>query len=474
MFLLARLSVDDVLSHYVYVFVVAFIVSLIFTPIMRVVAMQYGIVDKPDGMRKLHRAPVAYLGGVAVFLGWLAGLAFSHFLVLHRGPTEVNLEMPNFAPNVPVMIAVAGIVIMLLGLVDDIRGVRPWMKIGGQILAALLLASQRVGTHSLGPMLGGLDERLQVWNHHVPTIHYYYIPEWFVVIASTLLIVCLVVFCCNASNLMDGLDGLCGGVTAIISLGYVFLAVHVAQGGTQFPTVVDGSRVIIALALLGGVLGFVPYNFNPASIFMGDTGSMFLGFAVATMMLLMGEVASKWLLASFVMFALPTLDTALAFTRRYVNKRPFFSADKHHIHHQFLARGLSVKQTVLFLYVSSIFFVLLGSLVALMRTRYAVAMDLVVFSFIIVAAYKMGMIHEKVTTSDKAHALSADDQSSVSSSGGTDGIIEIPDRRREDRRKSSTSPVVAEVGSVGQGRRENVSSGTLDVGKGSDKGPSWP
>src|SRR5438874_1405485 len=125
---------------------------------------------------------------------------------------------------------------------------------------------------------------------------------WVVTATSCALVICMVIFCCNATNLMDGLDGLCGGVTAIIAGGFLFLAVHMAMN--IGPSAVHGSalRIVLALALLGAVMGFVPFNFNPASIFMGDTGSMFLGFALALLILTMAEVDTRWLLASLVMF----------------------------------------------------------------------------------------------------------------------------------------------------------------------------
>src|SRR5207245_8368123 len=141
----------------------------------------------------------------------------------------------------------------------------------------------------------------------------------------------------------DGLDGLCGGVTAIVALGFVILAVNLGMGGGGATTNWDAVRVVLGLALLGGVLGFVPYNFNPASIFMGDTGSMFLGFACAVMIILLAEERPKWFLAALVMFALPILDTALAFARRWVNGRPIFSADNFHLHRQLISRGLAVR-----------------------------------------------------------------------------------------------------------------------------------
>ena len=216
-------------------------------------------------------------------------------------------------------------------------------------------------------------------------------------IASTIFVVIVVVGCCNATNLMDGLDGLCGGVTAVTAAGFLFLAVHLATQSTLLNTNMDALRVVLGLALLGGVLAFVPFNFNPASIFMGDTGSMFLGFCCATLMVLFAsEGHAKWLLAAVVMFSLPILDTALAFVRRWVNGRPLFSPDKYHIHHQLVARGFTVKQTVIISYGLAILFVLLGAAIVYIRTRYAVAIYLVVFGSIIVAAYKMGMVHEQV------------------------------------------------------------------------------
>jgi len=240
-------------------------------------------------------------------------------------------------------------------------------------------------------------------------------------------VVFVVVSCCNATNLIDGLDGLCGGVTAVIAGGFLFLAVHLAVSSGGLDPNLDAMRVVIAIALLGAVLGFIPYNFNPASIFMGDTGSMFLGFCCASMIILMSQGQHwRWFLASMVMFALPVLDTALAFARRWVNGRPLFSADKLHFHHQLVARGFSVKKTVLISYGLALFFAVAGALIAITRTRYAVALYLVIFGYIIVAAYKMGMVHEKprvVTRSDLSDGAEATNRGELES--GT--VIEIRD-----------------------------------------------
>jgi UDP-GlcNAc:undecaprenyl-phosphate GlcNAc-1-phosphate transferase len=379
-------SADEVLSPYVYVFYASFLIAWVFTPIMRAVAVFYGIVDQPDQVRKFHDTPVAYLGGVAVFLGWICGLAMSQFLPLHRA-------MPGLSHLVVYSgIVMGACVIVALGLWDDVRKIRPAIKIAGQILAACMLIASGVGTSITNNFLYPIVVRLEIYMDWMPDPTVY---NWVVFISSSLLVIAVVVFCCNATNLMDGLDGLCGGVTGIIAMGFVVLAVHLAMSTTGMSANEDGLRVVLGLALLGGVLGFVPFNFNPASIFMGDTGSMFLGFTCALMILLMGEVAAKWFLAAMVMFALPILDTSLAFSRRWVNRRPFFSADKHHFHHQLVARGLTVRKAVVLSYLLAIFFVLCGTTIIFMRTRYAIALYLVIFCSLIVAAYKMGMVHER-------------------------------------------------------------------------------
>jgi UDP-GlcNAc:undecaprenyl-phosphate GlcNAc-1-phosphate transferase len=377
-------TVDQVLSPYVYVFYVAFLLAYVFTPIMRQIALSYNIIDHPDIARKLHKEPVAYLGGLAVFLGWVGALAITQFIIPHR----VTENLPHLRWSKSMLISAATIV--LLGLYDDVKKATPRLKIALQIVAGIALLYAGIGRNSTGPLLSPVVLRLSKFMHWSPE-HFHV----FVMVSSALLTIGLVVGCCNAANLMDGLDGLCGGVTAIIAAGFLFLAVHMATFGNLGTTNLEGQRVVLALALLGAVLGFVPYNFNPASIFLGDTGSMFIGFSCATIIAMMAEERPKWFLAAMVMFALPILDTALAFARRFVNGRPLFSADRQHIHHQLVARGFTVRQTVIISYGLAIFFVVIGGAIVFMRTRYVVACYLVIFGSIIVAAYKMGMVHEK-------------------------------------------------------------------------------
>jgi UDP-GlcNAc:undecaprenyl-phosphate GlcNAc-1-phosphate transferase len=427
------LTADQVLQQYVWVFYAAFIVSFLFTPLLRVVATYYGIIDQPDRVRKMHSVPVAYLGGMAVFLGWLTGLAVSQFRtlpILEPGlPTHVTI---NFS------IVAGACVIIVLGLWDDVLGVRPWVKITGQVASAVFLISEGIGTHCTAIVFNVLNRWLILKQQPGQFLASFahggaplLIPEWVTVLTSSVIVVCVVVACCNATNLMDGLDGLCSGVTAIIAGGFLFLAVHLAMSSGGFDPNLDTLRVVIALALLGAVLGFIPYNFNPASIFMGDTGSMFLGFCCATMIILMSQGQHwRWFLASMVMFALPVLDTALAFVRRWVNGRPLFSADKQHFHHQLVARGLSVKKTVLISYGLALFFAFAGGLIAVLRTRYAAMFYLIIFAYIIVAAYKMGMVHEKprvVTRHDLADGVEPPSASPIEPAN----VIELRDDERQ-------------------------------------------
>jgi UDP-GlcNAc:undecaprenyl-phosphate GlcNAc-1-phosphate transferase len=377
---------DSVMSPNIYIFYVAFIISYTFTPIMRFVALRYRIVDKPDNLRKMHTVPVAYLGGIAVFLGWIAGFSFSNLI-----PEPVPQTFEPFLTSAKLAITAGACIVLALGLWDDMKRLKPSIKIAGQLLAAVIILSAGVGTHCMGPILNPAVDKLGT-NTFSASEHF---PDWFVVAASWVTVIFIVVACCNATNLMDGLDGLCGGVTAIMAGGLLFLAINMAVVNVAGDLHWDALRIAMALALMGAVLGFVPFNFNPASIFMGDAGSMFLGYAGAVMIVSLAEVKLQWFLGGTVIFALPFLDTALALVRRWVNRRPFFSADRKHFHHQLVDRGLTVRQTVLVSYGLTLIFALLGVSVVFMRVRYAVAVYLVFFGSLVVAAYKMGMVHER-------------------------------------------------------------------------------
>lgn len=422
-------NADDVLSPFVWVFMAAYLVSLGFTPIMRAIASHYGIIDSPDGVRKMHKVPIAYLGGVAVFLGWLTGLTVSQFVPIYRVEDWMSPTL-----TIPFSIVIAACTIVFLGLWDDIFGVSPRLKILVQAMAASMLVFGEVGRRAAWSVLDPILHRTQYyfsWPDPAKFSQVAMYDHWLTLIISLIFVIALVVLCCNAANLLDGLDGLCGGVTGVVSAGFLFLAVNLAVsnlagGATRVNQ--DALRVVIALALLGGVLGFVPFNFNPASIFMGDTGSMFLGFCCAVLIILFASEPAhfKWFIASIIMFSLPLMDTALAFTRRWVNGRPLFSADKFHLHHQLVARGFTIKRTVIISYGLSIMFCLLGAAVVYVRTRYALCIYLVVFGSLIVAAVKMGMVHERIKSVVRK-PLNAGAEAARSEQAAPGAVLEVHD-----------------------------------------------
>jgi UDP-GlcNAc:undecaprenyl-phosphate GlcNAc-1-phosphate transferase len=181
-------------------------------------------------------------------------------------------------------------------------------------------------------------------------------------------------------------------------VGYLALALYLACNGVPSAGVasMNPTRITLSLALLGAVLGFLPYNFNPASIFMGDTGSMFLGYVCGAMIIMFGnDGIFRWFLGSLVIFGLPILDTFLAIVRRKLNNRPVFSPDSGHFHHFLLKRGLSVKQAALTSYGLAAMFVSFGLVIVLIPTSLALGIYMVLFVWLVVIAFKMGMVYQQ-------------------------------------------------------------------------------
>jgi UDP-GlcNAc:undecaprenyl-phosphate GlcNAc-1-phosphate transferase len=363
-----RYTVAEVLRGRWWVFLVAFVVSLVATPILRAIAYRLRIVDRPDDFLKPHVRPVAYLGGAAMCIGLLAGLGgcvvvmpglAAHWSHLTRclvgcrfGSLPTNPLWSTFG------IALSGVVITVVGLLDDLITIRPRQKVAGQELAAGLL------------LIGGVGDRMATVFFRLLRLP---APDWLLVPLSVVMCLIAVIAACNATNLLDGLDGLCGGVTGIIALGFLALAVWLAIWG-RFPGT-DELRVGLCLAMAGAVFGFLPYNIPPASIFMGDAGSMLLGFFVATMMALFcQEGNARWFVASLAVFALPILDTALAVVRRIIGGRSIFAGDRSHLYDQLVDRGMTVKQVVALFYLVAVGAAGVGVCLAIwVRGRHAVA-----------------------------------------------------------------------------------------------------
>ena len=275
---------------------------------------------------------MAYLGGVAIFLGWVAGVVFSLFQYYRYGADPMDLN-----PLKSILFGAA--VITVIGLIDDVYGISPRVKVGGQLIAAAALAGQTVGMRLVQDVLGivGLSG-----------------APWLVYVLGAAVITLFVLGGCNSMNLLDGLDGLATGVGIISCLGFLFIAVYIVlQPPVQLsPDLTDSARriaaanlaademmgpvrVVMCLALLGALLGFLPYNFNSATIFMGDAGSLLLGFLCISIMLLFAHTqpaGPKFVTASLIVFAVPITDTSLAIIRRKLRGQPLSSPDNQHLH----------------------------------------------------------------------------------------------------------------------------------------------
>lgn len=331
------------------------------------IAIKFNIVDRPDDLVKTHKEPIAYLGGIGI----LAGLAFGILAGLYLFKDD-----EAFASIFKWLLGIlAGATIAcFVGVIDDIFDISPRRKILGQILAAVVL------------VIAGIR----------PTLHYFTDPlGWSMPLGleMTLGIPVVIVFvlgATNSLNLLDGLDGLCGGVTAIITIAMLILATHLATW--EASETGDPTRMIVCLALVGGVFGFLPFNRHPAKIFMGDAGSMLLGFTVAALMILFAEEIPRWWMASIVVFGLPILDTATALVRRLINKKPLFVSDRGHIYDQLMDRGMGLKKAVKTCYLLAGLYAITGLTMSQIRTRYALIVYLIVCVISCAVIWKKGFL----------------------------------------------------------------------------------
>jgi UDP-GlcNAc:undecaprenyl-phosphate GlcNAc-1-phosphate transferase len=301
-------------------FIVAMLCGTILTPIVRLLAHRYGALDHALSSRKIHGRPVPRLGGIAIVIAFyvpLFGLLLLHSDVGRMFLAERNHVIGLFA---------GGLAIALLGLYDDLRGAGATRKFAVQFGVAGLLYYLGFRVELLANPFGN-------------PIHLHWLSLPFTVLWMVGVI--------NAMNLIDGLDGLAGGV-ALVAVVTTFL-VSLQRGHPLM--------MLFSSALAGAIVGFLFYNFNPASIFMGDTGSMFLGFVLSATALQTSQKASTAVAVLIPAMALgvPIADTLLAIGRRAIRGRPLFQADKEHIHHRLLASGLTHRQAVLVLYGSCVF-----------------------------------------------------------------------------------------------------------------------
>lgn len=301
---------------YFALFLIATFASLILTPLVRRVCERYNLLDVPIDQRRLHSKAVPRLGGVAIYLSCVIALAMLPLVDNLLTQTLRGRATELFVALIPATL------IFLFGIYDDLRGTNATLKLTALALVATLFF-----------ILGGRIEELSI-----PFVGTVNLPF----ILSFLITVFWLVGIANAFNLIDGMDGLASGAALFSSL--VILAISFAQGQPMM--------IVFSLVLCGALAGFLRYNFNPASIFLGDSGALFVGFTLAALSVLGSQKATTTVAIAIPLlaFGLPVVDTAVTIVRRLISGKPIFQGDNEHIHHMLVARGWSQQRAVLILY----------------------------------------------------------------------------------------------------------------------------
>ncbi len=337
-------------TEYWILFFISFSAAFLTTPVFRRLALALDITDHPSA-RKVHKKPIPYLGGLAFHVSMSASLFYLLFISPYMLDVEINRT------ELLVLYTVASL-FQFVGILDDIYSLSALSKLMIQIILSLVLVFSGFSITQMTSPLGGT----------IPL-------GWFGVIVSVFWILTIV----NAINFIDGLDGLAAGIVFFAALANLMIALDPWQNFV----------CIISLILMGATLGFLPYNFSPASIFMGDSGSLYLGVLIAGTALASNvKGATVMSLAlPLVILSIPLLDTTLTVIRRGRRRQRIFSADREHIHHRLLRIGYTDRQAVLFVYGLCLLLSMSAYLAAQLSNRYAF-----VFIFVFLAAILMGLL----------------------------------------------------------------------------------
>ncbi len=331
-------------------FILAAVVSFASTPLVRKLAFKIGAVDIPKDDRRVHKEAMPLIGGLAIALGVFVGMLI--FMPLSRKV---------------ISIIIGGSIILIGGIIDDVKDMSARDKMLVQIIAAGVLVFGGIRINFItNPFSGGI---LYLGWLSIPISLF-----WIVGITNTI-------------NFIDGLDGLSAGVAMISSLSLMVVASKLGY-----------SNVVILAALLGGAcLGFLPHNFNPAKIFMGDTGAMFLGFILATISIegVMKSVTAVAVLAPVIILGVPIFDTAFAIIRRLLSGQSVATADRGHLHHRLLDRGFSQKKAVLILYGLSAVFGVFAILISGANNKEAIFLSLGLLVIAALFAIKLGFFEKR-------------------------------------------------------------------------------
>jgi UDP-GlcNAc:undecaprenyl-phosphate GlcNAc-1-phosphate transferase len=309
------------------------VIAYLVTPVIRDWFVRCGWTDKPDGERKIHALPIPRCGGVIIVFACLA--AYAILSVLHlSGWTNLSLDMGLIVSVLP-----GTVIVFAVGLVDDVKGLHAWTKFIWQIAASAIV------------FIGGL---------HVGALSWHALDRWWLSLPLT---VFWLLLCTNAFNLIDGVDGLSSGLGLCATLTLICAALL----GHNFPL------LLATVPLAGALLGFLPFNFNPASVFLGDCGSYMIGFLLGCYSIVWSEKSATMLglVAPLMAFAVPVFDVAVVVLRRLLRAKSIFSADRLHIHHRLLERGLAPRNVVLVLYGAAIVAAGIALLSTVLKTSYA-------------------------------------------------------------------------------------------------------
>ena len=326
---------------YIYGFIFSLTLALLVTPLVISIAERFNVMDKPDP-RKVHSRMMPRWGGISIYFGFIGSIILLYLLKIGSFRMLLNFPIEKYVnvPSATIQTYLTGIIIgctiiVFLGMIDDKKGVEPLTKLLTQIIAAMVVL--QYGIKIVGftsPFTGSYIE----------------LP----IIVSTFITALWIIGFINSVNLVDGLDGLAAGIVAIA--GITFFIVTVSEINVQKSVVIIKGLKLVALlsvCLVGSVLGFLRYNFSPARIFMGDTGSMLLGFIVGTLTIIgiLKTTAAIALFIPIIMFGVPIMDAGFTIVRRLFNRQPIMKADKGHFHHILLKRGWSQRKIVITIYI---------------------------------------------------------------------------------------------------------------------------
>lgn len=315
------------------------------TPLVIKFAIKFGFVDKPNE-RKVHTRIIPRLGGLAIFASFNVGMVLAFFL------TDLFAGQENMF----YALLIGGSIIAITGIIDDKLELSPFKKLIGQVLAAATVIAFNIKVSGV----------THPFAEEIIPLGYLAIPiTLFWIIAIT-----------NAINLIDGLDGLAGGISGIAALSISIIAFLSGQFDKGF----------LALILVASLVGFLIFNFHPAKIFMGDVGSMFLGFILSVLTVQeLKQITILGVMVPILLLAIPILDTLYAMVRRKIAHKPMFQPDKHHLHHRLLKRGFSQRKAVMIIYLISLCFATLGILIPYLSTWAIISVFVVllaIFQFI--------------------------------------------------------------------------------------------